>query len=1500
MWSFSRDSAEQLRSSSELFIASVNANGGDVPTPFFAASSVLLKGITCHTPEGRFEFFNPKTRFLSYCLTLIVGVVFAAVLLGPILYRIYDLSRHEKGKKTVNGQLAVLSSLLAHFAFLSYFFVRSYTPTWAELFIGVTGFLTALLQSIQDGRVFVSSAEVLLYWFGIVFTYLGFALDSYLRHGLKKSILLVAASFFAVVSFSLELNNKDRYNEDEGASLDTANIFSKISIAYANGLLAKGSKGPIERDDLPKAPLGLNTVNCYHGLEEALSKRSTDNKYRLLISLGNFLGAKLWTVFFLDILSESITYISPSVLGLFLHSLELYVKGESPLFVSFYYGILLSLLPLFTVSLGNLVTLSATYTYIMTKTSLTALIYRKAMNLSPAGREKFESSKIMNLITVDAEQVDGLATVLPVLVSAPTGMIISTWQLWKLLGPSMFTSLVLYGILVPFTGLISARFTKLMPIQMKNKDKRNKLTSNVFRSIKSLKLYAWEKPFYQRVADVREKDELVTLRKITVLSAVFNIIFNMMGDVVAIGIFTTYLWLQEGSLDPSVVFPSLLLLQLATSPFMDLPNALVSISRMLTSQNRINELLVEKDQDYVNYNRASECAHGYEEFALKASDATISWNGEDTDQKVALKGISLEATRGDLLCITGRVGSGKTGLLKALCGELSVIGGSIDVKGSLAYCTQDAWLQNLTLRDNILFGQKYNEEWYNQVLEHCELFDDIKQMPKGDQTDVGERGISLSGGQKARVALARAVYARADVYLFDDVLSAVDEHVSARLIEKIFSKDGILGNRTIVLATNNVKVLSNASIIVELADKKVAESASFQEVITRGKDSKIYRLIEEFGHAEDLQQEAEKVEKRKPYIIQKEKDDPDFYPPTHYAKPLEVAPVNIRLSSDDDEEKEKEAVSLSIFKRYFEVLPKWYYVFFLCILILSTIITSSENVYLGYMSEKGLTNLFDARWYLLGYFSIVVLSAAFIILSNLWNSIVMGLRVSKALHNRMLWNVMHAPMAFFDTTPLGRLINRFTGDIATLDSSFPPQLYYTVRSIFNVIVNLVIIVTGSPLTAFVLIPLAFVGNNFRKIYVPSQRKVARMASASNSPILSHIEESLKGQSVLRSFDRTSQFNSVYEERVDYWIQVAFLRMNLNQWLGYRIQSMTSVLMLATTLSVSWLLSKNVINVGYCGVIVHFSSRAGIMLRQTLSLLAQLEVSGVSLERILEYVDVEQEAPPHIEATEPEGSWPSSGVVKFENLSARYKPEGPDVLKDLSFTINGAEKIGIVGRTGSGKSTLTMAIFRILESHAGHINIDDINTSILGLNDLRSKLSIIPQDAQIFDGTLRENLDPLGTADDARLWEVLELCHLKDHFSSAEEGLDAPLSDGGGNLSRGQSQLVCLGRALIHEAKILVLDEATASVDVETDRVVQQTIRQNFKERTIITIAHRINTIMDSDKILVLDYGVVKEFDSPENLLKAKGIFHSLYTASKTDNEENTEKILDETLEEGKN
>lgn len=1427
----------------------------------------------------RFEFFNPDTEFLSQWLVLAVGVTVSIALVVPLIYRSYDLARQARGFMTICGQLAILCAFIAPLGLATQIYLLNARPAPGEIVILVVAVLALFLQTIQDGRVTVCAPELLLYWSGMIAVYISLAVDLGLRSGLEAWPLIVSA-ITAVASFFFEL-----YNPGRGAgarvAFDDANIFSKITISYANALLRTGARDRITRDDLPEPPAGLNAAACHNKLEDALRRTPDGSRYRLLRALFSSLAGRLVALVLLDIAAELIIYLQPSVLALFLGSLQSYTVGEGPLFVCFYYAALIGLVPVLTTSLNNLVNLFASYTYVVSRTSLVSLIYRKAMRLGPAARDHFDAAKVMNLINVDSEQVDGVAQTLPSLISAPLAVVFSTYQLWRFLGPSMFAAFALYVIVVPLTGVISSRIGKLFPEQMKNKDDRNKLTSNAFRNIKSLKVYAWEKPFFERIADVRANRELKLQKRISIYMSLVNLIWNAMGDLIGAAVFILYLYLQQGPLTPEIIFPSLMLLQYATSPFMTLPMALTSLFRALTSQQRINEFLLEEDQDHMNYLHRAEPAYGFDEPAVVLDSATISWNGSDTDDKRALVDMSLHAYRGDLVCVTGRVGAGKTAFLKAIAGELTVLMGTVLVKGSVAYCTQDAWLQNTTLRSNVLFGEKLDTEWYQRVLTACELQDDLRQLPKADLTDVGERGISLSGGQKARVALARAVYARADVYLLDDVLSAVDEHVSARLVNNLFSKDGLLANRTIVLATNNVKILSHASQILAIADKRIVASETFKEVIQKKEESMIYRLILEFGRAKDLELEAEHVEDRKTGVISRESSVPNLYSLGLTTKPAEMAVVDIRLNPENQEEEEESAVvSLTVFKRYFAQLNPWYTYFLIFALILSVVVTSSINIYLGYMSDMALETLKEARYYLAIYMSIVLVSAALVQVSQVWNNVVVALRVSRILHDKMLWNLMHAPMTFFDSTPLGKLINRFTGDIGTLDNQFPGMLYYTVRSMMNVVVGIATVILGAPMVVVVIVPLAWLGNYFRQIYVPSSRKVSRMASASNSPILSQIEESLKGQSILRAYGRTAQFIDVYEQRVNYWIELSFLRMNLQQWLGFRIQAMTSALMLAAAMSVTILVSQDLLKIGYAAVTLHFASRAGVMVRQSLGCLAQMEVAGVSLERVLEYVDVKQEAPPHIEATFPGKQWPETGDLKFHDLCARYSPAGKDVLKHLNFSINGGEKIGIVGRTGSGKSTLTMALFRILEPYTGHIDIDRVDTSKIGLNDLRSKLSIIPQDAQIFDGTLRENLDPFGTVTDARLWEVLDLCHLKTHFSRLGTGLDAILTDGGDNLSRGQAQLVCLGRALVHESKILVLDEATASVDVETDTVVQETIRSNFQDRTIITIAHRLNTIMDSDRIIVLEEGEIKEFDTPQRLLELKGLFWKLHDAEK--------------------
>lgn len=1434
----------------------------------FVAVNGLVTGLPCWSDHG-FQYFDPSTEFLSYCLTTLLNAVLSLVLVGPLIVRVVELRQQERDEFTMIGQYSLIGAIFVVMGRLTGIFLQQSVPNELEWVIFGVGIFAVLLHYVQDGRVRVCSASLLIYWLLQSFFAISAAVDELLRHAQYKWLSVS----IAVVSCGILYFETHNGRGKGMIGFETATIFEKITFSFADKLLEKGSKEHISHEDLPVTPRDLNAVNCYDQLITVLEQFDSSNKYRVISSLLFLLRTKLTGLLLMDVSAEIVQYISPSVLSLFLNSLQNYQAGISPLFPCFYFAVLVGVLPMIVVSLQNITNIMANYTYVISRTGLTSLIYRKSLRLSPAARENWDSSRIMNLINVDTDQIDGVASVLPNLVSAPVALVLSTWQLYRFIGKSMFAAIAFYVVFVPFTAYVSRTLGEMYPEIMKIKDERNKVTSNAFRNIKSLKLYAWEKPFHERIATIRSDKEMKQQRAIQILYSLMSASWTVLGDLVAAAIFITYLWLHMGALSPGVVFPALLLLQYVTFPFMSLPMTITSILRALTSQTRIHELLKENDQDYANFYRYP-ASEGFEEPSLMVEDSTISWNGDTVDEKIALQNLSFDATKGDLVCITGRVGAGKTALLKALAGELRILDGSISVKGSIAYCSQEAWLQNTSVRNNILFGKNYDEEFYRKTLEACDLVSDLSQLPDNDQTDVGERGISLSGGQKARVSLARAVYSKSDIYLLDDVLSAVDEHVAKHLIERLFSHNGLLADRTIILATNNVKVLSHASLIIALEGKKIVEKKSVAEVLKYKEGSKIYRLIKEFGGGDLVEADDRKAAISRTASSASVAREP----------PRDSSAANLRagaISGQDDEERESNAVSLWIFARYFDSAGTWYLVVALGIMAISVVITNSTNIWIGIMSGHNFDNLADAKWYLVVYILIALASSLSIFMSSAWFVVLVAIEVSKVLHNTMLWNLMHAKMSFFDLTPLGRIVNRFTGDISSLDQQLPNMLYFFVRSILNAVMGILTVLTGSPIVIFVVIPLMFLGDKFRRDYVPSSRQVSRMTSAANSPILSHIEETLKGQTVVRAFDRGSQFVEIYDARVDYWIELAFVKINMQRWLGFRIQAMTSILLLASGLSMTTLVYQGKLGVGYVGVVLHFAMRVGIMVNQIISMWANLEVSGVALERILEYVDIEQEAPPHIDETAPSDDWPTTGAIAFDSMSARYKPEGPDVLKNLSLAIEGREKIGIVGRTGSGKSTLTLTVFRLLEPHAGHILIDGTNTSELGLNDLRSRLSIIPQDAQIFDGTLRENLDPLGENDDARLWQVLELCHLKEHFSGLR-GLDTELADSGDNLSRGQAQLVCLGRALIHEARILVLDEATASVDVETDSILQRTIRSEFKDRTILTIAHRINTIMDSDRIIVLDKGEIKEFDTPERLLASEGIFWSLVNTGEKD------------------
>jgi len=1437
--------------------------------PSWSLLSELLGNPDC-VIDGSIQLTDPTKKFLTPCFISLFGLLWALVFIGPFVRRLYTLRTLEGGNRTLAGQLATVLAVFAPMlVFLNHTLSVSFIPP-SDLVILGTSVIAAVLHWMQDGRVIVSCDELLLFWLGMAPVYLGWAVNAFLS---SPSWLLGMAAIAALAIFPLEYTNTERKPQNQ---FDDFSLFEVVTSRYASPIL---DKEKITVHDLPEIPRDMEALASAELFESSLYTRmngkspsqSKTGSYKVLFSILGISSKSLSSGIIASLVGMLVELSVPYLVKLFLQNMDSYRQGVAPLYPCYYVAILFLIFPLGYAAIDALVYMYWSMCDRRTRAAVLVATYRKSFNLSPKARELYKTSDILNLMSVDTTQIASLMGILCMSFAFPLFLLAAGFQLWRTVGSPIFGAMFVYAFLGPALSSLVMNIGAVYEQRMRVLDERTKLTSNLFKSIKSVKLYAWEIPFASRISEVRVK-ELALLRIAGRINTLISTATQFSSEYVAMAIFICFLYFRRGTLSPEVIFPSLLLLNYVAMSLVELPRLFTQGRNGLVSCGRLYDFMSQPTDRKQNFVHNLAGVQGFDEPAVDVEGITSSWNGENEEAKIALVDVTLRAGRGDLVCIVGRVGSGKTALLRSLSGDLSIIKGSVTLNGSLSYGAQDPWLQNMSFRENILFGQVLDEVWYEKVLDACELLKDVESMPDGHDTNVGERGISLSGGQKARVALARAVYSRSDIIFLDDVLSAVDEHVSAALITKLLSVDGLLANRTVILATNNIKVLSYSSQIIALKEKEVAEVSSFSEVVINKEKSLIFQLVQEFGHAEDLNKAHDHFGKR----IEAAKNRKRLEPTTS-EKPAQFAEFDV-YAKHSDEEEEKIVHSLDPFWRYFFLSRPWFTWFALVILIIALLFRNIVIAYLGVIASHDFTSLFDARYHFIAYFSIITLAAILAFANLYFVTVPISLGNAQILHDKMLWSTMRAPMTFFDINSLGRLINRFTGDLGSMDA-FAQAGSVVLRAFLNILLTLIPIIMGAPQLLILLIPLVWYANSTRRSYVPAQRKITRISASANSPILAHAEDSLKGQMTVRAFNQKERFEDSFVDYVNYWSKAAFFRDTFTQWLNLRIHLTTVLLTFGAAMGMTQLAGWGIIGASYAGVILNFCERCGQMIGVFISRLAHTEVQGVSLERVLEYIDMKNEAAYRIEATQPSEAWPQSGRVSFDNLAVRYNSDGPEVLRNLSLSINRGEKIGVVGRTGSGKSTLTMAIFRMIEASKGNIEIDGIDTRTLGLADLRSRLSIVPQDSQIFDASVRVNLDPLHTVDDARLWEILELCHLKSHFQKYQ-GLDTELIDSGSELSRGQAQLLCLGRALVHNGRVLVLDEATASVDHQTDKIVQETIRKNLSDRTIITIAHRLNTIIDSDRILVLDNGEIREFDTPHALLESRGLFYSLFTAEK--------------------
>ncbi|KAF8936610.1 hypothetical protein BGZ47_009413, partial [Haplosporangium gracile] len=1204
---------------------------------------------------------------------------------------------------------------------------------------------------------------------------------------------------------------------------------------------------------------------------------------------------------------------------------------------------------------------------LQTKVALTGMIYKKTLKLSPGARSKSTTGEIVNHMSVDADVWQEGLYQMSSWCSLPIEIGAAMW---------LFTPLQVWRSRV-YNGMLK---DKLMVM-----DERVRLTTEILTAIKVVKLYGWELAFKQRIMEVRDR-ELVALKRLGAIFAIMSIVFTSATLIMSLMTLSIYAaWggegFSQGQLTPQTVFVSMTLFTMLKTPIGELSETVTDTIKVIVGSNRIKQFLLLEEIEESSVSRDPEVPVDPTFLLIVIENASFSWtkqpttiasadlcledglddasqpflqpseqqNGEEpttTNWRPTLRHIQLSMTKGSLTAVVGRVGQGKSSLLSAILGEMYTLQGRVSVRGRVAYVPQHAWILNASVKDNILFGQPYDESRYFKILYSAGLEPDLAILPAGDMTEIGERGINLSGGQKQRVSLARAAYADADVYLLDDPLSAVDAHVDRHLWKHLLGPSGILKDKTRILVTHGIHHLKEVDKVVLVKDGEVAEHGTYRELMI-GR-SVFYQLIKEYSIShrkaaarKDIKNMVgatvtgaagmDKVDSTSDGLTaaqaeesasSSDLDDESSLAATIGLTEETVFPNNDNKKTASDgklvkAEKIKEgAVDFTISLAYIRAAT--YKLAGLVVLfhVASYGSLVATNLWLKYWiqndgSESSPDNHLAGRKGMslkmfIGVFTILtVVYVLSCIVTVYVGFAVARIRASFILHRDLISKIFRLPCSFFDTTPLGRIINRVSSDLQGVDDRLPwaidEVIYWGVRLTANVI----IISLSTPMFLVALPVFVVAVAVIQKYYLASSRAVKRIFHVSKSPVFQSFNETLGGVTTIRAMGLQERFKAENMGLLLTHVNAHVAYTYCIRWVEVRLQSLSAVVILVVA-------GGFVISAGKA----LDPATAGLALSFTLSITQEItylvrnycETQNmlVSVERMREYADMDTEAPetlpldPRVEAA---AAWPPKhGAIEFVNYSTRYREGLNLVLRNVSFKVGAGEKVGIVGRTGAGKSSLTLALFRMIEAAngpwvhpnnstegsegteeeeddnvVGKIMIDGIDVSTLGLTDLRRALAIIPQDPILFAGTIRDNLDPFQEHCDAHLWEALDRAHLKSYIQTLPGGLSCEVISNGENFSVGQRSLICLGRALLRKTKILVLDEATSAVDIETDELIQKTIREQFKDRTLLTIAHRIKTVMDSDKILVLEQGRVVEFESPQVLLarKDKSLFYRL-------------------------
>ncbi|KAE8982765.1 Canalicular multispecific organic anion transporter 2 [Phytophthora rubi] len=1275
--------------------------------------------------------------------------------------------------------------------------------------------------------------------------------------------------------------------------------WGNVFFSWVTPLMKLGNERPLESDDLFQLDPYNRAANVSRQFGAAWEQQKRSGKPSLVWALSRAFGFKFVVAGFLKLIHDSLQFVGPMIIKDIIAYLS---DPTAPLSEGLTYAGVI-----FVSGVVQSFALRQYFFYcyetgLQFRSAVVTAVFEKSMVLSAAARQQRTSGEITNLMSIDAQRLQDMTPYLHAVWYAAFQIIVSCFLLWQQIGMATFAGVAVILLVIPLMTVISKAMRKLQQRLMEVKDERIKICVEVLSGIKVVKLKAWENSFGQRVMKFRD-EELARLKAYVFARSTSNTLFSFVPSLVTVVSFSAYVLLGH-TLDVGTALTSLALFNILRFPLFMLPQVLNNVVEASVSFDRLRSYFLAEERIKVGEGDLTEVGISVQgaDFKWDAAPPTEGDKKKTDEEKEALvtpvtegptlRHIDFSAKKGELHAIVGHVGSGKSTLLAGILGDARCSAGSVALRGKVAYVSQQPFIQNATVRDNITFGLPFNAEKYEEALRVSSLKKDLRILTAGDRTEIGEKGINLSGGQRTRVAIARAVYQDADIYLLDDILSAVDSHVGADIFNECIKKT--LKDKLVVLVTHSLSFVNQCDQIAVIADGRIAEHGSYKKLMV--KKNLLAQMVSNYVESEKEEDDENTTSAESVEDELADSSDDDELSITGRRKSSESRMHRrSRVSStrsDDSQAFEEEGqlmveedrsvgdVSWSVYRVWIGAFGGMCAAFMVVLgFFAAQVLTLLATVWFSYWSEQA-SKYPDSQMYYVYVYMLINLAYAVLLFIRVVLLYLGSLHASRLLFNKLLNQILRAPTSFFDTTPLGRIVNRMSKDIYTLDEAIPGTVVGLLNTIVSVAITLVTISYVTPMFMVILAPVLVGYYCSQRYFIKTSRELQRLDSISRSPIFALLSETLDGLSTIRAFGVESSFIGHNNYLLDKNQRAYFLNFTINCWLALRLEFVGTCIAAAAAFAAVIAHGTNAAEgtafAGIVGVALTYAFTITQPLNWTVRMLSQLQTQMVSVERIQTYTEMPTEAALESTAAQkPALEWPVAGAISFNRVDLRYRPGLPRVLRGLTFSVNAKEKVGIVGRTGAGKSSLIVGLMRLVELDAGSITIDGVDISKIGLHDLRANIAIIPQDPVLFSGTVRSNLDPFDQFSDDQIWTSIKRASLQKAVTSLDDVVD----EKGSNFSVGERQLLSIARALLKRSKVILMDEATASIDPETDRQIQQSIREEFRDCTTLTIAHRINTILDSDRILVMEKGSVAEFGSPAELQrKPDGIFKSLVDA----------------------